>query len=344
MERQYRARRGQAVVFVALLMVVLCGMAAVGVDVGMATSKQHLLRNAASTATLDARQLFADHASPITTTNGMVWNSITASLADAALSVGNQTGSNAPPDPCAAGYTGNQVALTAIYLNAQNVPITDTTGNPITITASSPISVPDGAAGVQIGLGACQPAAFGGVIGHPRYTIVVNARAGQPSVAATNTPGPTATLYPTDTPTPPIPTSTPTTTPTSSPTSTPTPTLCTFTIPGTVAQNQGFYTTFTTSDPGDITGSWTVTTNSSSDHLYVGLYSGTPPDAGTGTSSADPTTDPSLTSMPPKMELVSQKSTNSTQTETFDYTADTTGHPSAAAGTYTVYFFNSNNK
>src|ERR687884_598605 len=127
MERQYRARRGQAVVFVALTMVVLCGMAAVGVDVGMVTSKQHLLRNAASTAALDARQLFADHASPITTTNGMVWNSITA-------------------------------------------------------------SVPDGAAGVQIGLGACQPAAFGGVIGHARYTIAVNARAGQPSAAAYSTP------------------------------------------------------------------------------------------------------------------------------------------------------------
>src|SRR5919201_5818905 len=91
MDRQDRARRGQAIVFVALTMVVLCGMAAVGVDVGMATSKQHLLRNAASTATLDARQLFADHASPITTTNGMVWNSITASLADAGLSVRNAT-------------------------------------------------------------------------------------------------------------------------------------------------------------------------------------------------------------------------------------------------------------
>src|ERR687883_564215 len=196
MDRQYRARRGQAMVFVALTMVVLCGMAAVSVDVGMVTSKQHLLRNAASTATLDARQLFADHASPITTTNGMVWNSITASLADAGLSVGNATGANAPADPCAAGYTGNQVALTAIYLNAQNVPITDTTGSPITITASFPMSsVPDGAAGVQIGLGACQPAAFGGVIGHPRYTIVVNARAGQPSVPATGTPTPTGTNY-----------------------------------------------------------------------------------------------------------------------------------------------------
>src|SRR5919204_4920018 len=171
MDRQYHARSGQAMLFVALTMVVLCGMAAVSVDVGMVTSKQHLLRNAASTAALDARQLFADHASPITTTNGMVWNSITASLADAGLSVGNATGTAAPADPCVAGYTGNQVALTAIYLNGQNVPITDTTpganfGKPIIITdttiaaSSSPVSVPNGAAGVQIGLGACQPAAF----------------------------------------------------------------------------------------------------------------------------------------------------------------------------------------
>src|SRR5918911_768220 len=131
MDRQYRARRGQAMVFVALTMVVLCGMAAVSVDVGMVTSKQHLLRNAA----------------------------------------------------------------------------------------------------------------FGAVIGHPRYTIEVNALAGQPSVAATNTPGPTATSYPTDTPTPPVPTSTPTSTPT------PSPTMCTVHIASltSLSGDHGYYWTFRSS-------------------------------------------------------------------------------------------------
>jgi hypothetical protein len=241
------------------------------------------------------------------------------------------------------------VALTAIYLNAQNVPITDTTpgatfGNPITITASSPISVPDGAAGVQIGLGACQPAAFGGVIGHPRYTIAVNALAGQPSVAATNTPGPTATSYPTDTPTPPVPTSTPTSTATNSPTATPTSTMCTvhISIPSPLDQNNGYYTTFTTSAPGDITATWTITTNSSSGNLYLYLYRGT---TSLGASSGMSTTDPnSVTPGTSTIDPVSLGATNDRQVEALDYTANTTGHPSAAAGTYTVYFYNNNNK
>src|SRR5205085_10573320 len=107
--------------------------------------------------------------------------------------------------------------------------------------------------------------------------IAVNALAGQPSVAATNTPGPTATSYPTDTPTPPVPTSTPTSTPTNSPTATPSSTMCTVHIPFTsLVGPQGFYYTFTSSASGDITASWTITPGSSNKSVYLGLYSGTP--------------------------------------------------------------------
>jgi len=363
-----RGRPGQAIVLVALALVVLCGMAAVGVDVGMATSKQHLLRNAASNAALDARQLLADHESAATTTNTMVWNSLTASLVNAGLTVRNATGAGAPTDACAAGYSGSQVALTAFYLNGQNTPITDpTTGSPITITATTPVTVPDGAAGVQVGLGACQLAAFGGVIGHPRYTIAVNSLAGQPSIAATNTPGPTDTAYPTDTPTitptttttavpsntaTAVPTTTATTGPTTTPTATPPSTPCTFTIPGSISSGQGFYTTFTTSDPGDIGASWTFSANSGSSAFYLGLYSGAPSPfvGGSGTAKVDPTTQKSgLTTTPPKLDLVSVGAiNNSAQTETLDYTTDATALPKpglqAPAGTYTVYFYNSNSQ
>lgn len=64
-----RARGGQAIVLVSLALVVLCGMVALSVDVGMSTSKQHMLR--------DARQLLVHHNSVVTTTNTMVWNSLT---------------------------------------------------------------------------------------------------------------------------------------------------------------------------------------------------------------------------------------------------------------------------
>ncbi len=359
-----RGRPGQAIVLMALALVVLCGMAAVGVDVGLATSKQHLLRNAASNAALDARQLLADHDSAVTTTNTMVWNSLTTSLANAGLSVRNTTGAAAPSDACAAGYSGNQVALTALYLNARNAPITDTTtGSPITITASTPVTVPDGAAGIQVGLGACQAAAFGGVIGHPRYTITVNPLAGQPSVAATNTPGPTETAYPTDTPTitpsatpaTPSPTPTSTLTGTPPPTNTPTSMPCAFTssVPPVPSKN-GLYIVFTPDATGDITATWSATAQSSSGSGYVGLYSGAPFGSSptTGPSSLDPSPGfgSSLDHVPPKLDLISNSLHTSGSTAlALDYNADqstTAGLPGGGATPphYSLYIYNSVNQ
>jgi hypothetical protein len=112
--------------------------------------------------------------------------------------------------------------------------------------------------------------------------------------------------------------------------------MCTvhISIPSPLDQNNGYYTTFTTSASGDITATWTITVSASSKSVYLYLYSGAPLTGGNPIT----TTPSSLMAL----DAITQTSTGSqkTLTELLDYTTDTTGHPSAAPGTYTVYFYN----
>lgn len=237
MKRRYGAAAGQAMPLVVLGAVMLCGMMSVGVDVGLTVSKQHMLRNAADNAASAGQQIMQE-------TSGIsgtaVWNAMVSTLSSAGLAVQNVDGSSsAVSDPCAAGYSGNQVAMTAIYVDANGLGIPGISGT-VTLTNSAP---PTNAMGVQVNLAGCQPAVFGRVIGHGSYGVGAGSSSGGPlqgptsTASATPTPGgptvtPTATntwapgTTPTDTATP-LPTNTPvpldTNTPVPLATDTPTP-------------------------------------------------------------------------------------------------------------------------
>ena len=217
---------GQAVVIVALLMVVLSGALALAVDVGLTTARHTSLQDAADNAAhAGAYTLYGGHvgAAPITVTNAAVWQTLVDTLTNGNVPVKNaSTGNAAVPvgfDPCSAGgYTGSMVALRAQYLDASNTPITTTLGAP---NPSDTATAPATAWGVRLAVGTCQAAAFGAVIGHSVYTQWVDAQAGN----AAQGPTPTATTTPTSTATgtaTPPPTVTATGTATPPPTTTPT--------------------------------------------------------------------------------------------------------------------------
>jgi hypothetical protein len=164
-----------------------------------------------SAADTGAHVLFGHRWASKSVTDADVWNAMTSTLTMANLTVVNAN-STPQAEPCNAGYGTNQVALSATYLDMSGTPITNTSGTPIAISLATS-TPPANAWRVQLALGACQPAAFGGVIGHPRYTVRVDGSAGQPAQGPTNTPTPTAT--PTNTATPVVGTPTRTPTPTS---------------------------------------------------------------------------------------------------------------------------------
>lgn len=194
----------------ALILVVLCGGLALAVDVGLTTARQTSLQDAADNAAhTGAYVLYGGRVAspPRSMNNASVWSAMVDTLTQSNLTVNNagsgNTGLSAGFDPCAAsGYTGNAVALRAQYLDQQNTPIPTSTAVP---APANTTPAPASAWGVLIHLGSCQPAVFGGVIGHPRYTQWVDAHSGNPPQG------------PTPTNTPATPTSTATTTPTTTP-------------------------------------------------------------------------------------------------------------------------------
>jgi hypothetical protein len=166
-----------------------------------------------------------------------------------------------------------------------------------------------------------------------------------PTNTATATPTNTATTAPTATSTN---TATPTNTNTASPTSTSTSgSPCTLNVTSTIQGNSDYYVTVNTSAAGSIFASWQVQTKSGSGNLEIALYSGTPLGAGSG--SINPAFDPSNPMSPTisaayviSTSLGSANSANAHpsyyQTESLTYTQG------LGNWTYTVYFYNGNNK
>ncbi len=195
--RPFPAAAGQAYLIVAIVLVALCGILALAVDVGVTTYQYQSLRHDADSAAFaGAFALYGGHSgSRRSLTDGDVYTAITSKLTAAGLTVasGPGTGTPAPADPCRIPYLSSQVAMTATYLDAANAVITATGTTPWTVGSGS---LPPTAYGVDVTLGTCRSAAFGGVLGHPNYTIWVDGSAGQPLNGALPTPTP-APLIPT---------------------------------------------------------------------------------------------------------------------------------------------------
>jgi Flp pilus assembly protein TadG len=187
--RRHGVLPGQAYIFIALAMPVLCGMLALAVDVGTTTARYQALQHAADNAAhAGAYALYGSRIGATTSlTDTGVWNAMASKLTAQGLTVMNTPGGSVPSDPCAAGYLSNQVAMTATYLDATNNIIT-TPGNTSWVVGSG--SIPPLASGASVTLGGCQPAGFGRVLGHPTYTIWVNGSAGHWRPGPIDTPTP----------------------------------------------------------------------------------------------------------------------------------------------------------
>jgi Flp pilus assembly protein TadG len=189
--RRHGVLPGQAYIFIALAMPALCGMLALAVDVGTTTARYQALQHAADNAAQAGA--YALYGSRIGATSSLtdtgVWNAMASKLTAQGLRVMNAPGGSVPQDPCAAGYLTNQVAMTATYLDATDNIIT-TPDNTSWVVGSG--SIPRLASGASVTLGGCQPAGFGGVLGHPTYTIWVNGSAGHWLPGPIDTPTPDA--------------------------------------------------------------------------------------------------------------------------------------------------------
>lgn len=216
MRQHHGVHSGQVAVIMALAMTALCAMLALGVDVGLTTARYETLHNAAEAAANAAahvaygRQIGLNAAGAID-----VWRAMTTTLTRSNLSVQNTSSATAPSDPCSVRYRFGQAALSATYLDRLNNVIVNGAGNPILVGSGA---LPATAWGVTVRVGGCQPAAFGAVIGHPRYTIWASASAGEPLQGPTFTPGqatstPATSATPTPTNTPASATATPTSRP-----------------------------------------------------------------------------------------------------------------------------------
>src|SRR5205085_341109 len=164
---------------VALGLIAFCGMLALAVDVGTTSARYQAQRHAANTAAYTgaytlyggnsgARGLALGANSAVTDTT--VLNAIITTLSQGGLSVAKviTTTTSPTPDPCNAGYQSNQVAMKATYLTPDDEVITKD-GSPWLVGSGSIPGLI--ASGIQVTLGSCHSAGFGGVTGHPRYTI-----------------------------------------------------------------------------------------------------------------------------------------------------------------------------
>jgi hypothetical protein len=180
---------GQAYLIVAIVLVALCATLALAVDVGVTTMQyQGLRHDADSAAFAGSYALYGRHSGArASLTDDQVYSAVASKLSAVGLTVasGPGTGTPAPADPCNVPYLSSQVALTATYLDATDAVITSTGTTPWTVGSGS---VPPTAYGVDVTLGTCRSAAFGGVLGHPSYTIWVDGSAGQPPGGALPTP------------------------------------------------------------------------------------------------------------------------------------------------------------
>jgi hypothetical protein len=164
-------------------------MLALAVDVGTTTARYQALQHAAENAAeAGAYALYGSRIGATTSlTDTGVWYAMASKLTAQGLRVMNAPGGSVPSDPCAAEYLTNQVAMTATYLDATDNVITTTTNAPWAVGSGS---IPPLARGVSVTLGGCQPAGFGGVLGHPTYTIWVNGSAGRWAPGPIDTPTP----------------------------------------------------------------------------------------------------------------------------------------------------------
>src|SRR5437016_5457601 len=145
MRRPFSAGTGQMVPLLALSLAVICGMLALSVDVGLTTSRQHVLRNTADNASIaGARMLLSYNAE----SDHDVWTAMSSTLTMTNLILKNPTGATPSTSPCSLGYSHKDVAMTAVFLDAYNKPIT---GVP-QITDTTAITPPINAAGVQVAL------------------------------------------------------------------------------------------------------------------------------------------------------------------------------------------------
>jgi Flp pilus assembly protein TadG len=185
--RRHGVLPGQAYIFIALSLPALCGMLALAVDVGTTTARYQALQHAAENAA--EAGAYALYGSRIGATSSLtdtgVWNAMASKLTAQGLTVRNLPSSSS--DPCVAGYLSNQVAMTATYLDATTSIITQTNNTPWVVGSGS---IPLLAWGVSVTLGGCQPAGFGGVLGHPTYTIWVDGSAGRWLPGPLNSPTP----------------------------------------------------------------------------------------------------------------------------------------------------------
>jgi Flp pilus assembly protein TadG len=185
--RRHGVLPGQAYIFIALAMPALCGLLALAVDVGTTTARYQALQHAAENAA--EAGAYALYGSRIGATSSLtdtgVWNAMASKLTAQGLTVRNLPSSSS--DPCVAGYLSNQVAMTATYLDATTSIITQTNNTPWVVGSGS---IPLLAWGVSVTLGGCQPAGFGGVLGHPTYTIWVDGSAGRWLPGPLNSPTP----------------------------------------------------------------------------------------------------------------------------------------------------------
>lgn len=115
-------------------------------------------------------------------------------------------------------------------------------------------------------------------------------------------------------------------------------------VPSSLGAGSGYYATFTPAALGDITATWTITTQKSGYAVSLGLYRGAPLGAGSGSATRQPNTDTVLQSA--QMDVQTQASAATPITQSLDYSADT-GHGLVAGDgstPYTLYVYQGTNQ
>lgn len=362
MARTADAKPGQVTVMLALFITVLCGVIALGVDVGYAQAQQRRLQNLSESAATAGLLALTRNSSP---TDAQVREAINNNLKASSTAVQWDTGAPLPPGNLPRlraeyAYYDTSTHLSGVLIGSltgadgstQPVPSMTVGGQTV---APNAIAVDD--------LSYSSPAFFAVVLGRKSFTVQagrtteamippplphlptdtpVPGATATPTATATGTPTGTATATNTPTPTStatntPTPTSTatmtavPTPTDTSVPpaTNTPRPVLCPASIALTsLNSNSGRYYTFTPDGMGDVTATWDIDTQGADGSVLLTLYRGTPP---------------SLTAI--DTQTIDAKDAKSGYTQTLDYATDKPGSPLPAGGTaYTIYFYNNTNQ
>jgi hypothetical protein len=226
------AQSGQILVLFALALVIVTGIAALAVDLGLAYHQRQQQQNTAvSAAQAGAYDLYGYSRFGTPTPGGsitadqQVFSAMRDIVESSGLTVMNKklvsgiyVYQTPVADPCSAGYNPSQVYLQAQYLNAQRTPIAGQ-------LVGSTSSLGPNARGVKVlGLGGCSPGFFARVLGRKSFIVSADAlsapaltpstagsvptiaNSGVPLATPTNTIPPTLTATATSA----IPTATPT--------------------------------------------------------------------------------------------------------------------------------------